>query len=116
MTLSKEQQAINDAKKKKQPVSASEEAGHKAGEQLAGEFDSVALDMENALVNYVGAKAVKGAIARWSRGDFGNLAPQMINSYKSSVTGYLTSQTEEIEEWDKNPKLLLPLSSVLPSS
>ena len=108
MAVTKEQQAINDAKKKKQPTSASEAAGQTTGEHLASNFDDVAEQMEDAIVNYVGAKAVKGAIARLSRGDFGVVASQMVSSYKSSATGYMLTQVQEIEEWDKNPKLLLP--------
>jgi hypothetical protein len=101
---------------KKQPNSASEEAGQNLGEQVAGDFDSVIVNLENEMINYIGAKVVQGVMMRLSKGDLGTTAPKLLTSFKSASTSHLTQQIQQIEAWDNDPKLLPSSSSELMDS
>ncbi|MBD2437329.1 hypothetical protein [Nostoc sp. FACHB-110] len=103
-------QAINN-KDKKQPTTASEAAGQNTGQQIAGDFDSVITNLEDKMIDYIGAKVVQGVMSRLSRGDLGTTAPKLLMSFKSSATSHLTEEIKQIEAWDNDPKLLLPSSS-----
>lgn len=101
---------------KKQPTSASEAAGQNVGEQVAGDFDSVIVNLENEMVNYIGAKVIQGVMMRLSKGDLGTTAPKLLTSFKSASTAHLTQEIQQIEAWDNDPKFLLSSSSELTDS
>ncbi len=101
---------------KKQPTSASEAAGQNVGEQMAGDFDSVIVNLENEMINYIGAKVIQGVMMRLSKGDLGTTAPKMLASFKSTSSSHLTQEIQQIEAWDNDPKFLLSSSSELMDS
>lgn len=102
-------QAIN--KNKKQPTTSSEAAGQNTGEQIAGDFESVITNLEDRMIDYIGAKVVQGVMKRLSKGDLGTTAPKLLMTFKNSATNHLTEEIKQIEAWDSDPKLMLPSSS-----
>lgn len=101
---------------KKQPTSASEAAGQEVGEQMADDFDSVIVKLEDEMVNYIGARVIQGVMMRLSKGDLGTTAPKLLTSFKNASTAHLTQEIQQIEAWDNNPKLLLSSNSELMDS
>lgn len=101
----KDKEAVAKAKKIQ---SRTEQTGEQAGQALTTQFSQISDQLSDNIVDYLGADALQKAFTRLASGDFGKLAPKMMQAFEDGINNPIELEIQALQEWDSSPKYLLP--------
>ena len=106
----KDRRAVAEAKRKERQQSHStktEQTGDQVGASISSQVP-IGAGIEDKLVDLIGADIVQNVLTRLASGDFGKLAPQMVEEFNRGINNSLELEIQALKEWDESPKYALP--------